>query len=63
MKAKIIKKAYLQDLENPKICYIVEGTIVDVIGEKIDNNKIVVRDKGYNHVINYDCLEMLKEEN
>ena len=49
MKAKVIKKAYLQDLENPKICYIVEGTIVDVIGEKIDNNNIVVRDKGYRY--------------
>lgn len=60
MLAKVIKKAYLQDLENPKIAYIIEGTIIEIIGEPLSEGLIVVRHQGFNHLIKIECLEEIK---
>lgn len=61
MFAKVIKKAYLQDLENPKTAYIIEGSIVETVGEPLSEGLIVVRHQGFNHLIKIECLEEINE--
>lgn len=63
MLAKVIKKAYLQDLENPNTAYIIEGSIVEIIGTPLSEGLIVVRHKGFNHLIKVSCLEAIEDEN
>ncbi len=62
MFAKIIKKAYLQDLENPNTAYITENSIVEIIGTPLSEGLIIVRHKGFNHLVKVSCLEAIEDE-